>query len=243
TARLLKMIAPGAWADTFDQLFVPGVPVDKRALVKASGATAKVVELYMQRPGLPNLPMGPPSASAPALSLALEVNVGVAQVKAGTMTLNAMMEGLPEGTHGIIEPGDKGQRLEEHDNSSVAKAREARERAEFRENMKKKHGEPSPGEDDHHITPYKGGGELGDEARDILGEVGMPTSDAANGVRLTNAQRQTFAARRWFNSSFESHGNVHNQEDWLRLLEELRPVRGSRPGVERALQRFASGFF
>src|SRR5262249_24325281 len=78
TARLLKMIAPGAWWDTLNQLFVPGVPVDIRALVKASGATAKVVELWMQRPSIPHLPMGPGSMSGPALALAHEGSLGAA---------------------------------------------------------------------------------------------------------------------------------------------------------------------
>ena len=75
TAKLLKLIAPKRWARTFDELFVPGVPIDKEALVKASGATAKVVELYMQLPsGGGGAPRFPPSVTAGATELVAPVN-------------------------------------------------------------------------------------------------------------------------------------------------------------------------
>ena len=241
-ARLLGLIAPRKWASTFDQLFVPGVPVDKEALVKASGAAAKVTELYLQRPGVSGPGMTAPSA-APALALSIEAVTGTAEVKAGAGVLNAAMQGLPPGTDAVIDDPHVGQSVEEHSNAEGARAKETQERAEFRKNMKNEYGNPSPGEDDHHIVPYKGGGALGDEARKILEDVGIETSDSVNGARLTNAQRQTFAARRWANTSAVSHGNVHTNANLKELVDLLRGAEGDRGAVVDALRKFAARFY
>ena len=49
--------------------------------------------------------------------------------------------------------------------------------------------------------------------------------------------------RAWPNSSNESHANVHTEQQWEELLEELRPAAGDAQAVEDALRRFAQRFF
>ena len=70
-ARLLAQFSPSRWVWTFDALFTPGVPIDKEALLKASGATAKTVEVFLQRPTSIRLPPSSlPPGYMPALATA-----------------------------------------------------------------------------------------------------------------------------------------------------------------------------
>jgi RHS repeat-associated protein len=89
TAKLLSLIAPKKWGRTFDQLFVPGVPVDREALIKASGATAKVVEFYLQLPSGGKGPSFPSPPTAGASVLVASASRTTLEIPAGIMLMMA----------------------------------------------------------------------------------------------------------------------------------------------------------
>jgi RHS repeat-associated protein len=240
--RALGWFSGRKWARTFRELNpVDPTPVDRDALLTVSGLFAKWTETWLQRPGGGG-GFRPPPGPAAALAYAGSGTLAVAQVEASAQVTAAAMAKLPDRTNGVTEPGETWQRIGEDSNAEVEQAREARERKLFKENMKERHGNPSPGEDDHHIVPFKGGGEAGEEARQLLSEVGIETYDAENGARLSNPQRQTNAPRRWPNTSGQSHANIHTEENMEALVELLRNVRGNRQAVINTLQAFGHSF-
>lgn len=99
STHVLGLIAPRKWARALDELFVPGVPIQTRAFIRASGLSAKLVETWLGLPrgGAGISPTLPPGA-APALALSFEATV--AEARLGLATLSAAMHSSSSGGGG-----------------------------------------------------------------------------------------------------------------------------------------------
>ena len=84
--------------------------------------------------------------------------------------------------------------------------------------MEKKGVTVSPGHAAHHIVPKKGGGELGDYARELLHEAGLSVNDEANGAPLP----VTTLDPRTIPEGVTRHGPIHTERNLQAVVDEVR---------------------